>query len=91
MLLIMACIQTPEGGSREEGREGAPAPTNLPKTPPITQPGSPGAQVKTKSWSRKKWREDQELRSAMQEGKRGQRKTHQTHSRTPGFLHDCTF
>lgn len=26
--------------------------------------------MKTKSWSRKKWRKDQELRSAMQEGEK---------------------
>lgn len=66
----LSFIQTPQGGSREEGRGGAPAPTDPPRTPPITQPGSPGAQVKTKSWSRKKWRKDQELRSAMQEGEK---------------------
>lgn len=87
----LSFIQTPQGGSREEGRGGAPAPKDPPRTPPITQPGSPGAQVKTKSWSRKKWRKDQERRSAMQEGKRGRRKTHQTHSQTPRFLHDYTF
>ena len=82
----LSFIQTPEGGSREEGKGGAPAPTNPPRTPPIIQPASPGAQVKTKSWSRKECREDQELRSAGQEGERGGRKTHQNTLSDPKLL-----